>query len=225
MSGHSVQFYENDAYFVKQVAAFVRAGLGAGDAVVVIAARPRRDELEKHLREDIARAASRYPGADPYLALDAADVLSALMRDGQPDEGLFAGFMGPLLKRAAEGCNGRLRVFGEMVNMLAADGNHESAIRLEAFWNRLARVRPMAILCGYRMDAFARAADGEAFLEVCNAHTHVSPAESYLPPANAHEHYRAIAALQQKAVALETELEQRKEREHAASRRDGAAPA
>lgn len=225
MNQHSVQFYENDDFLVRRVVEFIRAGLQGGDAVLVIAAKPRRDELARRLRDDLARAAARYPDAEQYIALDAADTLSALLRDGQPDEGLFSGFMGPLLKRAAAGCNGRLRVFGEMVNMVAADDGHKSAIRLEEFWNRLARVQPMAIFCGYRMDAFARAADGGAFLEVCNAHTHVSPAESYRPPANAHEHYRTIAALQQKAIALETELAQRKEREHAASRREGEPPA
>lgn len=212
MLDHAVQFYENDAYLVRQVADFVRAGLHAGDAVVVIATKPRRDELTKRLRSDLERAAARYPNTEQYRALDAADTLWKFTLEGRPDEGRFTVFMGPLLKQAAEGCNGRLRVFGEMVNMIAEDGGHEAAIRLEGFWNRLATIQPMAIFCGYRIGAFARAADGEAFLDVCNAHSRVSPAESYAPPANAHEHYRAIAVLQQKAVALETELASERQR-------------
>ena len=65
-----------------------------------------------------------------------------------------------------------------------------------------------------------RAADGRAFLRVCNAHSRVSLAESYTTPANAHEHFRTIAMLQQKAVALETELAHRKELEKALQRRE-----
>lgn len=217
MIEHFVQFYEDDAYLVKQVADFIRVGLHAGDAAVVIAAKPRRDELAKRLREDISRAAARYPRAEQYIALDAADTLSKFMLDGRPDEGRFADFMGPVLRRATDGGNGRLRVFGEMVNLIAANGEHQAAICLEEFWNKLARVQPMSIFCGYRIGAFARAADGQAFLNVCNAHSRISPAESYTSPANAHEHYRAIAMLQQKAVALETELAHRKELEKSAA--------
>lgn len=213
MIDHSVQFYENDAYLVKQVTDFVRAGLHAGDAIVVIATKPRLDELEKRLREDIARAATRSPYAEQYLALDAADTLSKFMVDGRPDEARFTDVMAPVLKRAADGCNGRLRVFGEMVNLQASNSEHEAAICLEAFWNRLAGIQPMSILCGYRIGAFARVADGQAFLNVCNAHSRVSPAESYTPPTNAHEHYRTIAVLQQRAVALETELARGREPE------------
>ncbi len=78
----------------------------------------------------------------------------------------------------------------------------------------------MSIFCGYQIGAFAREADGDAFRRVCNAHSRVSPAESYTPPANAHEHYRAIAMLQQKALALETELAHRKELERVLHRRE-----
>lgn len=206
MTEHFVQFYDNDAYLVSQVTGFIRAGFQAGDAVIVIAAKPRRDDLEKHLRPDIVRASTQHPGTEPYLALDAEETLSKFMLDGQPDEQRFADYMGPVLERAAEKANGRLRVFGEMVNVLSGQGAHEAAIRLEGFWNNLARIHPMSIFCGYAMAAFPRGADGHAFLRVCDAHSRVSPAESYKAPANAHEHYRTIALLQQKAFALETEL-------------------
>lgn len=204
-----MQFYESDAYLVQQVTGFIRAGLIAGDAVVVIATKPHRDEFENRLREDIARAVQRYPGAEQYVALDAADTLAKFMVDGRPDEGRFADFMGPVLRRAADGCNGRLRGFGEMVNLLATNGGHEAALCIEAFWNKFAMIHPLSIFCGYQIGAFTRAAGGDALLSVCNAHSRISPAESYTAPANAHEHYRAIAMLQQKACALETELARR----------------
>ena len=138
---HFVQFYKDDAYLLDQVTGFIRAGLRAGDAVVVIAAKPRRDELDKRVRGDVTRA--------------------------------------------ADGGQRRLRVFGEMVNLLATKGAHEAALRLEPFRDNLARVHPMSIFCGYQIGAFAREADGDAFRRVCNAHSRVSPAESYTPPANA----------------------------------------
>lgn len=69
------------------------------------------------------------------------------------------------------------------------------------------------------MAAFPRKADGIAFLRTCNEHLRVCPAESYTPPANAHQHYRTIAMLQQKAIALETEVAHRKQLEKALQRR------
>jgi hypothetical protein len=205
-----VQFYETEAHLVGQVTAFIRAGLLVGDAVIVIAGARRREDLERHLRGEISSAATRHFRTDQYLALDAAETLAKFMVDGQPDEKRFTGFMGPVLRRAAESTTRRIRVFGEMVNILRGTETHEAAIRLEAFWNNLAGAHPISIFCGYAMSSFGRGADGQAFLRVCDAHSRISPAESYAPPANAHAHFRAIAVLQQKAHALEAELARRK---------------
>lgn len=220
MIEHFVQFYEDDAYLVNQVTGFIRAGLQAGDAAIVIATEPHRDDLEKRLRADVSRNAAQYPRAEHYVALDAADTLSKFMLDGRPDERRFANFMGPVLKRAADCGNGRLRVFGEMVGLLSMNGKHEAAIRLEELWSELAKIHSFSLFCAYPMVAFPRKADGDAFLRICDEHSRVCPAESCTPPANAHQHYRTIALLQQKALALETEVAHRKELEKALGRRE-----
>lgn len=87
MSDHFVQFYEDETYLVNQVTGFIRAGLQAGDTVIVIATKPHRDDLEKRLRGDVSRAAAQRPGAERYVGLDAADTPSKFMVDGRPDEG------------------------------------------------------------------------------------------------------------------------------------------
>lgn len=145
MIEHFVQFYEDDAFLVTQVAGFIRTGLHAGDAAIVIATKPHRDDLEKRLRADVARAAIQRPGVEHYVALDAADTLSKFLVDGRPDAARFTELIGPILRRATGSSNGRVRVFGEMVALLSANGKHESAIRLEAFWNTLSRIHPMSI--------------------------------------------------------------------------------
>lgn len=221
MIEHFVQFYENDAYLANQVAGFIRTGLQAGDAAIVITTPQRRQNLEKRLSPDVSRAPTQRPLAELYVALDAAETLAKFMVDGLPDERRFADVMGPVLKRAAASGNGRLRVFGEMVNLAAANAGHEAAIRLEEFWNNLAKIHSFSLFCAYPMRAFAGEADGDAFLRICNEHSRVCPAESYTPPANAHEHYRTIALLQQKAIALETEVARRKELEKALQRSRG----
>lgn len=217
MIEHFVQFYEDDAFVVTQVASFIRAGLQAGDAVIVIATKPHRDDLERRLRADVARAAIH---REHYVALDAADTLSQITVDGQPDEARFTELIWPIVKRATQHGNGRVRVFGEMVGLLSANGEHEAAIRLEAFWNTLARIHPMSIFCAYPMHAFPREADGAPFLAICNEHSRVGPAESYTPPVNAHEHFRTIATLQQQVNALKTEVAHRNYYTEARQRRE-----
>ena len=211
MTDHFVQFYEDDTFLITQVAAFIRAGLRAGDAVIVIATKQHREDLEKCLSEHLSPPAMQPPGADQYIVLDAADTFSKFMVGGQPNMQTLADMVGPILKRAAGDGIRRVRVVGEMVGLLAANGDHESAIRLEEFWNNLAKASPfsMSLFCAYPMQAFPLDADGVPFRSICNAHSRVGPTESYTPPADAHEHFTAIAACQQKAYALKTEIAHR----------------
>ena len=150
----------------------------------------------------MSRATIQRPGAEHYVALDAADTLSKITVDGQPDEARFTELIGPILKRATDRGNGRVRIFGEMVGLLSANGEHEAAIRLEEIWNNFAKAHSFSLFCAYPMRAFPREEDGAAFLRICNGHSRVAPTESYVPPANALEHYSAIAGLQQKVHAL-----------------------
>lgn len=211
MTEHFVQFYEDDTFLITQVAAFIRSGLRAGDAIIVITTNQRREDLEKRLREDVSIPVTQRPGGAQYVALDAADTLSKFMVEGHPIERRFADLIGPILKRAAGDGIARIRVFGDMVGLLAANGDHTAAIRLEEFWNNLAKTLPFSIslFCAYPMGAFPLDADGVPFLTICNAHSRVGPTESYTPPADAQEHFTAIAVCQQKAYALKNEVARR----------------
>jgi two-component system CheB/CheR fusion protein len=95
-----------------------------------------------------------------------------------------------------------------MVALLWAEGNRDAAIRLEELWNDLARTETFALLCAYPISHFDDAGYAKPFAEINAAHSWVTPAESY-SIAEADERNRVIAALQQKAAALEAESEQR----------------
>jgi hypothetical protein len=215
MIEHFVQFYEGDAYLVNEVAGFIRAGLQAGDAAIVIATKLHHHDLERQLTGDVAGVAAQRLSAQQYVALDAADTLSKFLVDGRPDERCFTDLIGPIFKRATGYGSGRIRVFGGIAGILSENGEHEAAIRLEEFWNNLAKIYSFSLYCAYPMRAFPKEADGGPFLTICNEHSRVGPAESYTHAANARDQYRTIAMLQQKAVALETEVAHRKNIEKA----------
>src|SRR2546423_15600298 len=50
--GHFVQFYESDAFLLDSLRDFVRAGLRAGDACIVVTKQAYRAELEERLRAE-----------------------------------------------------------------------------------------------------------------------------------------------------------------------------
>jgi PAS domain S-box-containing protein len=212
--GHLVQFYDGDAFLVEAVSRFLGVGLDAGDGAVVVATKPHLDGIEERLRArglDIATA--REQGR--YVALDAAETLSRFMADGWPEKRRFAEVLGGVIAGVADGRPRPVRVFGEMVALLWAQGNQKAAVRLEELWNGLARSHAFSLLCAYPMRSFRTAADGATFLEVCGEHSRVLPAETYAALPSPEERLRVVTQLQQKANALEAEVARRRQAEHA----------
>jgi hypothetical protein len=169
---HAVQFYETDAYLIEALSAYVGRGLASGEAAVVVATPVHRAGLEARLAaEGIDLARAREHGT--YVPLDAAELLSRFMVDGALSEPRFFEIVGGVIRRA-RGENGgsrRVRVFGEMVALLWADGRPDDAIELERLWNELARTLAFALVCGYPVSLFgagSRKAPGVA--EVAEVH-------------------------------------------------------
>ena len=204
--GHLVQYYEKEGFLYDRVTDFMSDGLRGSDAAVLIATRAHRDGVESRLARKGVDL-SRLTAGGRYHALDAQETLSRFMVDGAPDPRRFATTIGPVIRTARSG-DRRVLAFGEMVALLWAEGNRDAAIRLEELWNDLARTETFALLCAYPISHFDDAGYAKPFAEINAAHSWVTPAESY-SIAEADERNRVIAALQQKAAALEAESEQR----------------
>jgi signal transduction histidine kinase/ActR/RegA family two-component response regulator len=211
---HTVQFYEDEAFLHETVARFVAAGLVADDAVVVVNTQPHSRALFECLASK-GIAVERALSSARLTVLDAEETLDRFLIDGVPDYDRFAACIGPLIERSSEGGKKRVRVFGEMVDVLWRRGNPHAAIRLEEFWNELGRHLPFSLLCAYVMGNFFKETDSDAFRRVCDTHQHVVPAESYSGDADEVTRLREISMLQQRARALETELRRRRELEEA----------
>jgi PAS domain S-box-containing protein len=212
---HAVQFYEDDAVMLDHVGRYLGSALEQGDAAIVLARRDHRADV-------VDRLTTRGPGcaqaigAGRYLELDAEETLRAIMRDGWPDRARFNDVVTVAVDRAAsavERAGGRVTVFGELVALLCADGRHEAAIRLEQLWNDLARIRAFSLLCAYPTKVFPRAEDGQALVDICAMHTEVAPAESLPGLGDSPRLPSTIALREQKAYALETEIEARQRAE------------
>src|SRR5216683_1339121 len=187
-SEHFVHFCETDAFLMDSVSAFIGAGLRVGDAVIVLATKPHTENLEERLKKDgLEVAAARVRGQ--YIPIDAAATLSKCMVDGSPEPGRFAEVVGSMIALAAQGgCH--VRIFGEMVALLWAEGNRAAAIRLEELWNDLGKTHSFSLCCAYPMQDFDGEVYEEEFTEICQQHSRVIPAESYTRLSSADERLR-----------------------------------
>lgn len=207
---HFVQFYDEDAVLVNSVAAFIGAGVGAGEGAVVIATPAHREAIATRLAAhgiDLDRVSAR----GQYIALDAADTISKFIAQGTLDHARFHEIIADILAKAGAGRPG-VRVFGEMVALLWADGDSATAIHLEELWNELAKAHSFRLFCAYPLHVFPDAETGEQFKRVCQEHSRVLPSEDHLTRSDA-ERLREIASLQQKAVALQSEVARRQRAE------------
>jgi signal transduction histidine kinase len=205
---HAVQFYEQDAFLCDRVADFLEDGLRAGEPAVVIATGAHRAAISGSLQ-------ARGCDLERVTFLDARETLNLFMCGGMPDGHRFVAAISDTIKRRGNGAH--VRAYGEMVDVLWRDGNPEAAIRLEELWNELGQdqgfSQDFSLLCGYPIGNFSNESDGGPFATVCSRHSHVVPTEQYTGRIDDDARAREISFLQQRAAALETEIERRRRTE------------
>ena len=170
-SEHIVQFFDSRESLADSVAAFLAEGCRQGERLLVIA-KPRN-----WLAIATALKNGGHPLSDgtetSLTVVDADSALSQVMRHGLPDSLLFHRTVGSLVRKlaTAQGCG--FRIYGDMVEALAAEGNFHAAQRLEELWNELAVRYPFVLLCGYSSTHFANREAREALREICATHSRV----------------------------------------------------
>jgi hypothetical protein len=170
---HSVQLYRGEAELGAALAAFVAAGLRAGDGALIIGSMPRWTTLLQALGAlDIDSRAAAQRGQLRFFG--ARTVLAACMGRGVPDRLLF--------NETASGVLGQarlpgvpLRVYSDVSDVLWRDDAREAALALESFWNSL-DAPAFALLCACPLDSLDAAAYDGGMQRICAAHTHFAPA-------------------------------------------------
>jgi signal transduction histidine kinase len=200
---HFVQFYEKDDFLIDSLCRFVTDGLEANETVVVVATDEHLNRLNRRLSErsvDVVAAIT----TGNYVPLSAETTLAELKSNGQLSAERFYDVVGNTISQTRISGR-RLRVFGELVALLCAEGEIEAAIRLEDLWNELKLVHPLSLYCAYSLQGFSE----KSISDVCRTHTRVIPAESFTMLPSSDSQARAITVLQQKAHQLEAEVEER----------------
>ncbi|WP_161830509.1 MEDS domain-containing protein [Steroidobacter agaridevorans] len=152
-SAHIVHFFRSDEEYVRAAGYFLREGLEAHETCVAVATAEHHRQLDRYLRES---------GLDPdllsaeyrYVPLQAEQMLPTFF-DAQAgiDQDRFHRQFNQLVIQAAS--RGQpVRLFGEMVSLLAEQGRPALAIQLEELWNELSRQHSFSLFCAYKVSPF-----------------------------------------------------------------------
>jgi CheY-like chemotaxis protein len=174
---HAVQFYERAPSLHRAVAAFLGDALTSGESAAMIARRETYDAVLVDLAG--ARDPRLASARDRIVFVDADDALRRIMdRDEFLPARLEALVSGLVRDAQGGGHGGTIRLYGEMVHMLCARGQHAAAVRLEQLWTAILPETPIALLCGYALDDFRQGAHASAFQAVCEQHTRIVPIDA-----------------------------------------------
>jgi hypothetical protein len=169
-SEHHVQLFDSSRSLADTVAAFLRRGFERGDHLLIVATPEHRELLTRRL-EAAGLPVRTATAANRLVMADAAQMLATFMRLGAPSPAAFDEVVGTLVRRLSAGR--RVWIYGEMVDLLAAEGNLRGAQQLEALWNQLGRHECFTLFCGYASGHFGDPRSAAALAAICDAHDHV----------------------------------------------------
>ncbi len=199
-NSHLVQFYESDQCLVSKVVSFIRGGLAHEETCLVIATASHLDEI-KCLLSDDGHDASAMIAQQKLILVDAQVVIATYVIDGAFHCELFLAQVHDLLRQALAS-ERKLRVYGEMVALLFADGLRQAAIEVEGLWCGLVKEFEFTLLCAYPAQIFSSPGDIEHLHQICGHHSHVLPAESFHPPPAGEGALPQVVALQARLSSL-----------------------
>jgi len=173
---HVVQLYRDERFLVGAVALFTGIALGKGESVVLVATPAHLRGIEQTLEangfcvEDVKHWGQ-------LTVRDAFETLSGFMVHEMPDPLLFKTIVGSLIQKAAVSSRmGRVRVYGEMVNLLWRR-NLAATRRLEVLWNEVIQAHSISLFCAYHVDG-DEAAPRHCPSDLRAAHSHLIPVEA-----------------------------------------------
>ena len=153
-SEHLIHLFDKPQSLVDTVATHLFEGWRRGDSMLVAA------HASRWALASIELAARGCPveelvGSSRLIILDAPTTLATFMVNGEPDRERFQRSIGDVVRRLCLESAAGLTIYGEMVDILAAQGNFIAAEHLEALWNTLSTQCSFRLLCGYSSSHFS----------------------------------------------------------------------
>lgn len=165
---HQAQLFDSEESVADTVADFLCDGFVANDTMLAVIDEQRWYSVAMRL------CARGVPVDNALLSgqltvRNASECLTDVMRRGRPDSAMFAASTASLVSELAAR-EGRLRIYGEMVGLLAARGEYVAAQELEEFWADLSTREAATLLCGYSASSFGDPRNANALRRICASH-------------------------------------------------------
>ena len=166
---HLMQLFDSDESLADAVGAFLHEGLVRSETLLAAMDEQRWNAIAMRL-SSWGAPVDEAMSSGQLTVCDAADTLRRFMRGNRPDPDLFESSVGALIRQlSASGAP--LRIYGEMVNVLASQGEYRAAHELEELWNDLGRRSPFRLLCGYSAGHFGDPRMAGSLRRICRMHT------------------------------------------------------
>ena len=166
---HLLQLFDDSDSRAAAVSRFVTDGLRQGDSLLIVMTHENWNEVAIRLRSSGA-AWERALQSGQLTVRDAAAAMASFMRNGRPDRDLFNQTVGTLVSQL-NSRDRHLRIYGEIVDLLATEGDYRSAQQLEELWNELGRRESFTLFCGYAAVNFGDPGTAEALKQICRSHS------------------------------------------------------
>lgn len=172
---HVVQMYRDPELLVDVVARYCHQGLVKGEAVIVIATHTHRAAFARRLAT-LGTDVDACARGRQYVDVDADECLDAFMIDGAPDRARFLAAITPHLDTVRRAGYDRIRLYGEMVDLLRPTA-FAAAVQLEELWHELLEREHQPLLCAYQVDPLDRV-DGRLLVPaIARGHSHLIPTD------------------------------------------------
>ena len=172
---HIVQVCQNDTSQVAAVTHYIQEGLLNNEAVIVFA-RPALRQAVISKMDGLGLDVQTFKSQGQIKFFDAEFLLLSFLIEGELEDSAFQEFIG-LPIQAAQLKFGKVRAFGEMVNVLWKKGQYDTAMQLEDFWNDLSKKLEFSLLCSYSLDNLDPNAYDDSLELICKCHKHLVPVE------------------------------------------------
>ena len=164
---HSVRFYRNNAARIQGIAHYLAEGVDREEGVLLICSQDNRD-LVFHAIGHIFTSDdwNQIHYIDSRWAMEKVFVNGAICSEVFKTQ--IYSRVQSLIRQF-----GAVRVYGDIVDDLAAAGNDDAVIDLEEEWHRALEQCSFRLHCGYMMEHFSSFKSTALFEKICRLHSYV----------------------------------------------------
>ncbi|SFE11791.1 MEDS domain-containing protein [Nitrosomonas sp. Nm166] len=172
---HFVQICQSETLRAEAIARYIQEGVLNGEGVIIIADMALRKNVISNM-EMLGLDAQTLKNRGQLRFFDAKFLLFSFVIDGELKEQAFQEVIGDPI-HSLQLKYGKVRVVGEMMNILLKQGQYDAAKLLVEVGKNLAERQEYSHLCIYSLDDLQPHAYEEVLERICKFHSHLTPVE------------------------------------------------